>query len=127
MSKKILLIDDERDFVEMLSFALKAYGFLVSNAADGSAGITKAKAELPDLIILDLMMPGMDGYEAARRLKSDKATADIPIIVLTAAVTKELDRKVREVKAADCMTKPCDLDELLKKVKSILGDSHTGF
>lgn len=121
MNKKILIIDDERDFVETVSFALEADGFLVSNAADGPAGITKAKAELPDLIILDLMMPGMDGYEVARRLKTDKLTADIPIIVLTATVTKELEQKVCETKAADCMTKPCDLEELLKKVKSIFG------
>ncbi len=121
MAKKILLIDDELDFIETVSFALEADGFLVSNAPDGLAGITKAKAELPDLIILDLMMPKMNGYEVARRLKSDSLTSGIPILVLTAAVTKELDQKVRETKAADCVTKPCDLDELLKKVKSILG------
>ncbi len=121
MAKKILIIDDERDFVETVSFALEADGFLVSNAADGPAGITKAKAELPDLIILDLMMPGMDGYEVARRLKSDSLVSEIPILVLTAAVTKDLSQKIRETQAVDYLTKPCDLEELIKKVKSVLG------
>jgi len=121
MAKKILLIDDEKDFIETISFSLATNGFDVSTASDGPSGIEKANTYKPDLIILDLMMPGIDGYEVARRLKSDKATADIPIIVLTAAVTKELGQKVRESKAADYITKPCDLEELLKKVKSILG------
>ena len=120
MSKKILIIDDERDFVETVSFALEADGFLVFNAVDGPAGITKANAELPDLIILDLMMPGMDGYEVARRLKSDSLVSKIPILILTAAVTKDLSQKIRETQAVDYLTKPCDLDEVLKKVKSIL-------
>jgi len=120
MSKKILIIDDERDFVETVSFALEAKGFLVSNAADGPAGIMKANAEKPDLIILDLMMPGMDGYEVAGRLKSDSLTSGIPMIVLTAAVTKDLSQKIREAQAADYLTKPCDLEELIKKVKSVL-------
>ncbi len=121
MNKKILLIDDEQDFIETVSFSLATGGFDVSTAPDGPSGIEKASTYKPDLIILDLMMPGMDGYEVAKRLKADKATADIPIIVLTATVTKELGQKVRETKAADYMTKPCDLEELLKKVKTILG------
>ena len=120
MSKKILLIDDEKDFIETVSFSLTTNGFDVSTAPDGPSGIEKARSYKPDLIILDLMMPGMDGHEVARSLKSDKATADIPIIVLTATVTKELGQKVRETKATDYMIKPCDLDELFKKIKSIL-------
>lgn len=121
MAKKILVIDDERDFIETVSFSLTANGFDVSTAPNGPSGIEQARSYKPDLIILDLMMPGMDGYEAAIRLKSDKATSNIPIIVLTATVTKELGQKVRETKATDYLTKPCDLEELLKKVKSILG------
>jgi len=120
VSKKILLINDEKDFIETVSFALSADGFDVSTAQDGPSGIGQARSYRPDLIILDLMMPGIDGYEVAGRLKSDKATSDIPIIVLTATVTKELGQKIREIKAVDCMIKPCDLEDLLKKVKSIL-------
>jgi len=120
MAKKILLIDDEKDFIETVSFSLATNGFDVSTAPDGPSGIEQAISYKPDLIILDLMMPGINGYEVAGRLKSDKATADIPIIVLTAAVTKELGQKVRETKAVDYMTKPCDLEELFKKVKLIM-------
>ncbi len=121
MPKKILIIDDERDFVETISFALKVDGFLVSDAPDGPAGITKAMSEKPDLIILDLMMPGMDGYEVAGRLKGNTEISKIPIIILTATVTKDLGWKIRKIRAAACLTKPCDLEELIKKVKSVLG------
>lgn len=121
MSKKILIIDDERDFVETVLFALSSDGFEVSNASNGPNGLEQAKTLLPDLIILDLMMPDMDGYEVARRLKADSQTSAIPILVLTAAVTRDLSQKIRETKAVDYLTKPCDLEELIKRVKLVLG------
>jgi len=120
MPKKILLIDDERDLVDTLAFRLKANGFEVSSAFDGSSGVEKAKKENPDLIILDLMMPVMDGLEAARELKADKVTSMIPIIVLTAAVTPDLSKRVAAVGAAACVTKPFEPEDLVGEIKKAL-------
>lgn len=122
MAKNILIIDDEKDLVAMLTFRLEANNFQVMSASDGPSGIEKAKGEKPDLIILDLMMPGIDGYTVAKRLKADSLTADIPIIILTAAVSLELSQKVRQVQAADCITKPFEPEELIGKVKKALGE-----
>lgn len=121
MPKKILIIDDERDFVETLSFSLESQGFAVSHAPDGPSGIEKLKGEKPDLIILDLMMPGMDGYEVAKKLRADNSASRIPIIVLTAAVTPNLNQKVCQIQAVDCVTKPCDLEDLTGRIKKALG------
>ncbi|MFH0772275.1 MAG: response regulator [Candidatus Omnitrophota bacterium] len=120
MNKKILIIDDEADFADTLSFSLESNGFAVVSAPDGPSGIEKLKSEKPDLIILDLMMPGMDGYEVAKRLKADNATSKIPIIVLTASVTPDLKQKVCSIQAIDCVTKPCDLEDLVDKIKKAL-------
>ena len=120
MSKKILIIDDERDFVETLSFSLQSNGFVVSHALDGPGGIEKAKAEKPDLIILDLMMPCMGGYEVNKKLKADNSTSRIPIMVLTAAVTPNLNQKVCQIQGIDCVTKPCDLEDLMERIKKAL-------
>ena len=122
MAKKILIIDDERDLAEMISFRLEANGFEVSSALGGPSGIEKANTFKPDLIILDLMMPGMDGYEAAKRLKADVHTSKIPIIILTAAVSPELEQRVRSISAADCITKPFEPKDLVEKVKKALGE-----
>jgi len=124
MAKKILIIDDEADFVDTLSFSLESNGFEVVSASNGPSGIEKLKNENPDLIILDLMMPGMDGYEVVKRLKADGASSNIPIIVLTAAVTPDLKQKVCSVQAVDCVTKPCDLEELMDKIKKALEARH---
>jgi len=124
MAKKILMIDDEKDLVDTLSFRLQAHGFDVISASDGPRGIEKAKADKPDLIILDLMMPGMDGYEVVKRLKADNATTNVPIIILTAAVSPELTQKVCNIHAADCITKPFEPRDLLEKVKKALSKSN---
>jgi CheY-like chemotaxis protein len=120
MAKKILIVDDEKDLLDMLSFRLQSNGFEVSSALDGPSGIEKAKSDKPDLIILDLMMPKMDGYEVAKKLKKDTATSNIPIIVLTAAVTPDLNQKVCQVYAADCITKPFEPKDLIEKINKIL-------
>ncbi|MFH1440658.1 MAG: response regulator [Candidatus Omnitrophota bacterium] len=120
MAKKILIIDDEQDFVETLSFYLRDNGFEVFDAANGTIGIEKAQAEKPDLIILDLMMPDIDGYEAAKRLKVDNVTVNIPIIVFTASITPDLKEKIKQIQVVDYVVKPCDLEELVDKIKKIL-------
>lgn len=120
MSKRILIIDDEADFVDTLTFSLESNGFEVVSAPDGQSGIEKLKSENPDLIILDLMMPGMDGYEVTKRLKADSASSNIPIIVLTATVTPDLKQRVCSIQVTDCVTKPCDLEDLVDKIKKAL-------
>ncbi len=120
MSKRILIIDDEADFVDTLTFSLESNGFEVVSAPDGPSGIEKLKSENPDLIILDLMMPGMDGYEVTKRLKADSASSNIPIIVLTATVTPDLKQRVCSIQVTDCVTKPCDLEDLVDKIKKAL-------
>ena len=120
MAKKILIIDDEQDLVTMLSFRLQANGFEVLSALDGPSGIEKAKTDKPDLIILDLMMPGMNGYEVAKELKANNNTSNIPVIVFTAAVTPDLNQKVCKIQAADYITKPFEPKELVEKVKRAL-------
>ncbi len=117
---KILFIDDEADLVEVVSFRLRAAGFDVSAASNGPSGIEQARAQRPDLIILDLMMPGMDGFEVAKRLKVQVSTQAIPIVVLTAAVAPNMDDKVAEMCAQAHLTKPFEADELLTIVKRLL-------
>ena len=121
MPKKILVIDDERDFINILTMRLKAAGYEIVSALDGRDGLEKARKTNPDLIILDIMMPKMDGYEVCRLLKFDEKYKAIPIIMLTAK-TQDVDKAMgATVGVDDYMTKPFESDELIKKVKSILG------
>src|SRR6202048_2956188 len=93
-SKRILIVEDEKDVVDLLTLNLrKAGGFVVSSASDGAAGLTKARAEKPDFIILDLMLPKMPGLEVCQILKTDAATRHISILMLTAKA-EEIDRVV---------------------------------
>lgn len=121
-SKKILIIDDEKDLTELLSFRLNQEGFECRTAFDGEDGLNKMKTERPDLVILDLLMPGADGYEVIRRLKGDPATSDMPIIVLTAAATSNLKENLFRMGAADCVIKPYDPAELVGKIKKVLNE-----
>lgn len=119
-SRKILIIDDEEDLRELLSVRLSNEGFDCRTAFDGEDGVEKAKAEKPDLVVLDLLMPRIDGYEVARRLKSDPATKDTPIIVLTAAATPGLKQNIFHSGVADCVIKPFEPSELIEKIKKAL-------
>src|SRR5918997_5969662 len=120
-SNKILIIEDEQDVVDMLTLNLKkAGGFVVSTAADGAAGLKKAREELPALIILDLMLPKMPGLEVCKVLKNDSATQHIPIIMLTAKA-EEVDRIVGlEFGADDYVTKPFSPREIVLRIKAIM-------
>ena len=120
-SNKILIIEDEQDVLDMLTLNLrKVDGFAVSSAADGAAGLRKAREELPALIILDLMLPKMPGLEVCKALKSDGATRHIPIIMLTAKA-EEIDRIVGlEFGADDYVTKPFSPREMVLRVKAIM-------
>ena len=119
--KKILVVDDETQMVEMLKMRLEASNYTVTTASDGMEGLSKAKSDNPDLIILDLMLPKLDGYQVCRMLKFDKTLAKIPIIMLTALGEREDREWGKKVKADSYLTKPFDTEELLEKIKSLIG------
>lgn len=117
---KILAVDDEPDVLSLLNLMLTSQGYNVVTAADGQEGLEKARTENPNLILLDVMLPKLDGYKIARMLKFDENFKHIPIIMLTAKV-QEKDRQTgMEMGADDYITKPFDTAALLEKVKEIL-------
>ena len=119
-NRKILIIEDDRDIVEMITYNLKADGYEVLSAFTGKDGITVARRERPDLIILDIMLPVMDGFEVCRVLKSAEATACVPIIILSAK-SQETDKIVGlELGADDYVTKPFSPRELIARIKAVL-------
>lgn len=106
--KKILIIDDEKDLLVLATHALTLdrSDFEVISAGDGASGIQRARADRPAAIILDVMMPTMNGYEVCRQLKADRATRDIPVVMLTASHDPHLNQKAFEAGAVACLTKP---------------------
>ena len=121
MSKgTILVIDDEKDLLELVRYNLEKEQFDAISATDGQSGLDIATRHRPDLIVLDLMMPGMDGLEVCRRLRADGRTGRIPLVMLTAKAT-EADRIVGlELGADDYVTKPFSPRELVARVKAVL-------
>ena len=124
MSKgKILVVDDEIYIVHILDFSLGMEGYEVITALDGEQAIEQARNEKPDLIVLDIMMPKLDGYETCKILKSEKETRDIPVILLSAK-GRNVDQKVGfEVGADDYITKPFSPRKLVERINAILGQS----
>jgi DNA-binding response OmpR family regulator len=117
---KVLVVDDEPEAVELVEFNLKQGGFDVAVAADGAEAIKKARGLMPSLIVLDLMLPEVDGLEVCKMLRRDSATAKVPIIMLTAKAA-EIDRILGlELGADDYITKPFSPRELVLRVKRIL-------
>jgi DNA-binding response OmpR family regulator len=120
MAKKILIVDDEKDLVETLTFRLKSYGYEVISAHDGKDGLDMARSESPDLILLDLMLPKLDGYKVCRMLKFDEKFKKIPIIMLTAR-SQEDDKKIGlETGANAYITKPFNPKSLLAKIEELI-------
>ena len=120
MAKKILVVDDETELVNFLQIRLEHGGYEVITAYDGENGLKKAKAEIPDLIILDIMMPGMDGYEVCRKIKIDPNTKDIPIIMLTARAQGVDELKGFESGTDVYVPKPYEFPLLVKEIKRLL-------
>ena len=123
--KKVLLVDDDPDFVEAVKVIVQSGGYDVRVACDGQEGLDAVAAERPDIIILDVMMPVMDGHKACAALKGNKETADIPIILLTAVADRVTTstythRDMLESEAEDYMPKPVEPKELLELIKSWL-------
>ncbi len=115
--RKILVVDDEKDLVEMLVFRLEACGYKAIFAYDGKSALEKAEKEKPDLIILDITMPIMDGFEVLRRLQSNAKTKDTPVIMLTCKGESKAIFRAQGLGAADYVIKPFDSSELLKIIK----------
>ncbi|HWN42584.1 MAG TPA: response regulator, partial [Thermoanaerobaculia bacterium] len=118
--ERILLIEDEPDIAEVLQYNLQKEGFQVELASRGDAGLESVRRDNPDLILLDLMLPGLDGLEVTRLLKRDPATAHLPIVMLTAR-SEEVDRIVGlELGADDYISKPFSPREVVLRVKAVL-------
>ena len=118
--KKILIVDDEQDIVESLKFVLEVSGFVCYTAFNGEDGLKLAKEIIPDLIILDVMMPRINGYKISRLLKFDKKYQNIPILMITARSQEEDKLIGEETGANEYITKPFDLDDVLNTVKKYL-------
>jgi CheY-like chemotaxis protein/nitrogen-specific signal transduction histidine kinase/GGDEF domain-containing protein len=118
--RMLLIIDDEEDLTSMLSFRLKNMGFDIFTACDGNKGIESAKKNKPDLILLDLMMPDMDGYEVSKRLKSDSDTKHIPILIFSALGNKNTQESMQKLGAAGFIEKPFEPEDLVKKIDNVL-------
>jgi two-component system alkaline phosphatase synthesis response regulator PhoP len=117
---KVLVVDDEEYIQHILNFSFGAEGFEVITAADGEEAVTIARSEKPDIIVLDIMMPKMDGYEACRQIKGDPQTHNIPVILLTAK-GREVDRKLgAEAGADDYVVKPFSPGRLIERVEGFI-------
>ncbi|MDD5225594.1 MAG: response regulator [Candidatus Omnitrophica bacterium] len=118
--KKILVIDDEPQILLMVSARLKANGYDVFTAFSGEQGLKRAKKEIPDLILLDHVMPEMDGDEVLKRLKKDAVTKSIPVVMFTANIKRVKVGEYQARGAVDCIYKPFLPEELLAMVKKVL-------
>lgn len=121
MANKIMVVDDEPDVVDLVKLVLESDGFNVITAYSGKEALEKIGSEMPDLVLLDIMMPQMDGWEVYSRIRANPATKDIPVAMLTAK-SQSIDKMIglHVVKVDDYITKPFGRSELLERVKRIL-------
>ena len=115
--RRILVIDDDEDVCDIMRDMLTAGGYEAYTALDGKSGLAKAEEQQPNLILLDIMMPGMDGFEVLRRLKSNSGTSYIPIVIVSAKRDASSLFKARELKSSDYVMKPFTSGELMKIVE----------
>ena len=124
--KRILIVDDEEDIVNVLRFRLEANNYAVLSASEGQEGLNKARTEKPDLVILDLMLPKLDGYKVCRMLKFDESYKNIPIIMFTARVQKKDEELGMKMGADAYIAKPFEPEVLLGKIKELLSKQQEG-
>jgi CheY-like chemotaxis protein len=123
---KVLLVEDNEMNRDMLSRRLVRRGYEVVFAVDGQQGVDMARSESPDIILMDMSLPVLDGWEATRRVKSDQATRSVPVIGLTAHAMSGDREKAIEAGCDDYDTKPVELDRLIEKIERLLGARKTG-
>lgn len=124
VKKKILIIEDEPDAAALLKLHLEEHGYEVLLAEDGKEGFRLSRTRAPDLILLDLMIPGMDGFWVCSMVKSDRKFAGISIIALTARSSTDDMKTAKECGADDYVVKPFEFGELLVKIKRLIGDKE---
>jgi DNA-binding response OmpR family regulator len=122
VSKRILAVDDEPHILKLVSFSLRAKGLEVIEATDGLSAIEVAEREQPDLILMDVMMPALDGYEACRRIKANPKTAHIPVVMLTAKTQVAEQKSGLDAGALDYICKPFTPKDLVAQVNGFLGE-----
>lgn len=121
MAKKIMVVDDEPEILGILKFRMNSWGYETLTASSGKEALILAAGKKPDLILLDVMMPGMSGFDVLRELKAKESTKSIPVIMITVAAAKhEVDEGIK-LGAAYYLSKPYDAQELLNRIKSIIG------
>jgi two-component system alkaline phosphatase synthesis response regulator PhoP len=125
MSKKVLVVDDNQDAINILSAILKKAGYLVGVAKDGQEALQKISSDIPALILLDVMMPKMDGYEVCKAIKTDPNVSQIPILMISAKTDGISQKRGLELGAADYLMKPIQPNEILRKVRQYLGDDSS--
>ncbi len=117
---RVLVVDDEADLVRILQFGLQAIGYQVETASDGQEALKKAREAKPDIILLDLMLPKLDGYKVCRLLKFDERYKNIPIIILSARTQEGDQLLAMEMGANRFITKPYDFSEVLSHIETLL-------
>ncbi len=122
MAKRVLIVDDEKDMLFMLRFRMEAAGYDVVSAEDGIDGYACAFRDRPDIILLDVLLPGIDGLQLCRKLKDTESLCRIPVLILTASNVKDVEKKCSEAGADGYLKKPFDSLDLLSKVKFLLGE-----
>jgi len=127
MGKKILVVDDEEELLALIDRALSAEGFEVTTVTTAEDAVERAKSLLPDLILIDIVLPDMEGPEAVRELSGESSTKNIPVIFLSGIVTREQEEKASSnVRVGDknyrALSKPFSSQELLEEIQNILGD-----
>jgi two-component system cell cycle response regulator DivK len=121
MPKRILVIEDQDDLRGILRDLFTRSGYVVAEATDGAAGVTSAKSDRPDIILMDIQMPVMDGYEATRQIKADPALAQIPVVAISSLAMKGDEEKARAAGCDHYVTKPFSAIQLLHMVRGYLG------
>ena len=117
---KILVIEDELGIQKVIRANLAASGYTILTAENGEDGLELANSNRPDLILLDLMMPGISGWDVLDKMKQEQQLSSIPVIVITASAWGDSEQKLRDMGAVDYIVKPFDLDDLLRRVKAAL-------
>ncbi len=120
MGKKILIADDEPDFLATLKSRLEFEGFVVVTAVEGEEALRKIRLEKPDLVLLDIMMPTMNGYQVCREVKRDPETRAIVVVMVTAKSQSSDKFWAKETGADDYVTKPFEIDDLIEKIRDVL-------